>query len=191
MILLFRIMAAAMVAKDARLPSRSVADFGQPLSIRPELTGIALSTEDCPVRMTSTSSLTVSVQLLLHVVRLLNKGAEAGNTTRFTKIRLGLLLHRLLLHRLLLHRLLLRRLLLHRLLLHRLLLHRLRLHRLRLHRLLLQIFISPSRLLRGDQAVTAHTTSVPPPPCPFRARGPDLWYQMRLGGTTVGLSLAP
>ncbi len=33
--------------------------------------------------------------------------------------------------------------------------------------------------------------AVPAPPFPFRAEGPDLWYQMRLGNTTVGLSLAP
>jgi hypothetical protein len=42
------IMGAAMVAKDGRLASRSVAVFGQPSSIRPELTGIALAVEDCP-----------------------------------------------------------------------------------------------------------------------------------------------
>ena len=36
------------MAKDNRLPSRSVAVFGQPSSIRPELTGIALALEECP-----------------------------------------------------------------------------------------------------------------------------------------------
>jgi hypothetical protein len=41
-------MGAAYVVKDNRLPSRSVAVFGQPWSIRPELTGIALALEDCP-----------------------------------------------------------------------------------------------------------------------------------------------
>ena len=38
-------MGAAMVAKDDRLPARSVAVFGPPSSLRPELTGIAM---DCP-----------------------------------------------------------------------------------------------------------------------------------------------
>jgi hypothetical protein len=41
-------MEAAYVTKDNRLPSRSVAVFGQPLSIRPELTGVILALEDCP-----------------------------------------------------------------------------------------------------------------------------------------------
>ncbi len=47
-------MGAAYVAKDNRLPSRSVAVFGQPSSIRPELTVIdptvelTLALEDCP-----------------------------------------------------------------------------------------------------------------------------------------------
>ncbi len=41
-------MGAAMVAKDDRLPARSVAVFGQPSSLRPELSGIALALEDCP-----------------------------------------------------------------------------------------------------------------------------------------------
>jgi hypothetical protein len=40
-------MRAAYVAKDNRLPSRSVAVFDQPSSIRPELTGILLALEDC------------------------------------------------------------------------------------------------------------------------------------------------
>jgi hypothetical protein len=35
-------------AKDGRLPARSVAVFGQPLSLRAELAGIALALEDCP-----------------------------------------------------------------------------------------------------------------------------------------------
>ena len=42
------IMGAAMVAKDDRLPARSVAVFGPPSSLRPELTGIAIALEDCP-----------------------------------------------------------------------------------------------------------------------------------------------
>jgi hypothetical protein len=56
---------------------------------------------------------------------------------------------------------------------------------------LMYTFIAPSHLSRGDQAVTAHTSSVPAPPYPIRAEGPDLWYQMRLEDTMVGLSLAP
>ena len=104
------IMGAAMVAKDGRLASRSVAVFGQPSSIRPELTGIALAVEDCP-REEDLNILTDSLsamkllssmqrkdfplslyrhpvrQLLVHVVRLLNQRAEAGRTTRFIKVR--------------------------------------------------------------------------------------------------------
>ncbi len=41
------IMGAAMVAKDGHLLSRSVAVNGQPSSIRPKLTGMALTIEDC------------------------------------------------------------------------------------------------------------------------------------------------
>ena len=41
-------MGAAMVAKDDRLPARSVAVFGQPSSLLPELTGIAMPLENCP-----------------------------------------------------------------------------------------------------------------------------------------------
>ncbi len=41
-------MGAAVVAKDGRMQARRVADFGQPSSIRPELTGIALALEGCP-----------------------------------------------------------------------------------------------------------------------------------------------
>jgi hypothetical protein len=40
-------VAAAYVAKDGRLPARSVRSFGQPSSIRPGLTRI-LALEDCP-----------------------------------------------------------------------------------------------------------------------------------------------
>ncbi len=32
---------------------------------------------------------------------------------------------------------------------------------------------------------------MPAPPYPIRAEGPDLWYQMRLEDTMVGLSLVP
>ncbi len=41
-------MVAAYVAKDDRLLPRSVAVFGQPSSIRPELKGISLALGDCP-----------------------------------------------------------------------------------------------------------------------------------------------
>jgi hypothetical protein len=39
---------AALMPKDGRLPARCVAVFGQPSSLLPELTGIALALEDCP-----------------------------------------------------------------------------------------------------------------------------------------------
>ncbi len=42
------IIGAVLVAKGGRLPARSVSVFGQPSLIRPELTGIALSLEECP-----------------------------------------------------------------------------------------------------------------------------------------------
>ncbi len=42
-------MGAAFVATDGRAQARSVAVFGQPSSIRPELTGIALALEECPI----------------------------------------------------------------------------------------------------------------------------------------------
>jgi len=103
-------MGAAYVTKDNRLPPRSVAVFGQPSSIRPELTGIALVLEDCPgeedlnILTDSLSSMRLLKsmqrkdfplqlyrhpvrQLLLHVVRLINKRAESGRTTRFIKVR--------------------------------------------------------------------------------------------------------
>ncbi len=41
-------MGAALVAKVGSLPASSVAVFGQPSSLRPKLTGIALALEDCP-----------------------------------------------------------------------------------------------------------------------------------------------
>ena len=104
------IMGAAMVAKDGRLPARSATVFGQPSSIRPELTGIALALEDCPgeedlnVLTDSLSSMQLlksmqrgdfplslyrhpARQLLVHVVKLLNRRAETGHTTRFIKVR--------------------------------------------------------------------------------------------------------
>ena len=104
------IMGAALVAKGGRLPARSVSVFGQPSSIRPELTGIALSLEECPgeedlnVLTDSLSSMQLLMsmqrgdfplslyrhparQLLVHVVKLLNRRVEAGRTTRFIKVR--------------------------------------------------------------------------------------------------------
>jgi len=103
-------MGAAYVAKDNRLPSRSVAVFGPPSSIRPELTGIALALEDCPgeedlnIITDSLSSMRLLKsmqrqdfplqlyrhtvrQLLLHVTKLINKRAESGRATRFIKVR--------------------------------------------------------------------------------------------------------
>jgi hypothetical protein len=89
-------MGAAYVAKDSRLPSYSVVIFGQPSSIRPELTGITLALEDCPgkedhnIITDSLSSMRLLKnmqrqdfplqlhrhtvrQLLLHVAKLMNK----------------------------------------------------------------------------------------------------------------------
>jgi ribonuclease HI len=103
-------MGAAVVAKDGRMQARSAAVFGQPSSIRPELTGIALALEGCPaeedlsiltdslssmrlLRSMQRSDLPLSLyrhsvrQLLLHVVTLINKRAEAGRCTRFIKVR--------------------------------------------------------------------------------------------------------
>ncbi len=55
-------MGVAYVAKDNRLPSRSVAVFGQPSSIRPELTGIALARKTVRARRTSILSQTVTAR---------------------------------------------------------------------------------------------------------------------------------
>jgi hypothetical protein len=41
-------MGAAVVAKNGPMQAHSVTVFGQPSSIRPELTGIALALEGCP-----------------------------------------------------------------------------------------------------------------------------------------------
>jgi hypothetical protein len=109
------VMGAAYVAKDNRLPSRIVEVFqvgpGQPSSIRPELTGIALAglaLEDCPgeedlnIITDSLSSMRLLksmqrqdfplqlyrhtvLQLLLHVTKLINKRAESGRATRFNR----------------------------------------------------------------------------------------------------------
>jgi ribonuclease HI len=103
-------MGAAFVAKDGRVQARSVAVFGQPSSIRPDLTGIALALEECPIEedltiltdSLSSMDLLQSMQrgdfplslyrhsvrhLLLHVVTLLNRRAAAGRITRFLKVR--------------------------------------------------------------------------------------------------------
>ena len=56
--------------------------------------------------------------------------------------------------------------------------------------IIVHYFIAPSRPSRSDQAVNAHTTRAQAPPYPIRVGGPDLWYQMRLGDTTVEQSLA-
>jgi hypothetical protein len=99
-------MLAALVAKGGRLTAHSVSVFGQPSSIRAELTAI----KDCPgeedlnVLTDSLSSLQLLMsmqrgdfplslyrhqarQLLVHVVKLLNRRVEAGRTTRFIKFR--------------------------------------------------------------------------------------------------------
>jgi ribonuclease HI len=103
-------MGAAMVAKDDRLPARSVAVFGQPSSLRPELSGIALALEDCPwkvdlnvltdslsamrqFRSMQRGSLPLPLhrqpvrQLLVHVVKLIKRRAETGHNTRYIKLR--------------------------------------------------------------------------------------------------------
>ncbi len=41
-------MGAAYVSIGGRLPPQSVSVFGQPSSVRPELTGIAMVLKDCP-----------------------------------------------------------------------------------------------------------------------------------------------
>jgi hypothetical protein len=92
------------------MQARSVAVFGQPSSIRPELTGIALALEGCPAEedlniltdSLSSMRLLMGMQrrnlplslcrhsvrlLLLHVVKQINKRAEAGRRTRFIKVR--------------------------------------------------------------------------------------------------------
>ena len=103
-------MGAAMVAKDNRICSRSVAVYGPPSSIRPELTGIALAVEECPLEedLTILTDSLSSLQLLrsmqrkdfplwLHrhtarhlltqVVCRINLRAAAGSITRLIKVR--------------------------------------------------------------------------------------------------------
>ena len=89
-----------------------MAVFGQPSSLLPELTGIAIALEDCPgeedlnILTDSLSSMRLLKsmqrgdfrvplslhrhpvrQLLVHVVRLVNRRAETGVATRFIKVR--------------------------------------------------------------------------------------------------------
>jgi hypothetical protein len=94
-------MGASFVAKEGRLPARSVAVLGQPSSIRPELTEIALAIEACPreedliILTDSLSAIRLlqsmqrkdfplslyrhsARQLLLHVVKLINQRAVTG-----------------------------------------------------------------------------------------------------------------
>ncbi len=99
---------AALVAKDGRLPARSVAVFGQPSSLRPEVSGIARALEDCPgeedlnILTDSLSSMRLLKSMLrgdfplslhrhpirqLWVVKLINRRAETGRATRFIKVR--------------------------------------------------------------------------------------------------------
>jgi ribonuclease HI len=105
-------MGVALVAKDARLPARGVSVIGQPSSLRQELTGIALALEDCPgeedlnILTDSLSSESMRLlksmqrgdfplslhqhpvlQLLLHVIKQLNRRAETGCITRFIMVR--------------------------------------------------------------------------------------------------------
>ena len=103
-------MGAAFVSKDNRLPARSVAVFGQPASIRPELAGLALPLEDCPLEeelsilTDSQSSMDLlkalqrtdfplwirghpARQLLNYVVKLVNRRVAAGSVTRFIKVK--------------------------------------------------------------------------------------------------------
>jgi len=103
-------MGAAYVSIGGRLPPRSVSVFGQPSSIRPELTGIAMVLKDCPDEedlniLTDSLSAIVLLrsmhrkdlplwlyrhtarQLLQHTAQLVNRRAEMGRTTRFIKVK--------------------------------------------------------------------------------------------------------
>ncbi len=101
-------MGAVYVAKDNRLPSRSVAVFGQRSSIRPELTEIALALDECPgeedlnIITDSLSSMRLLKnmqrqkfplqlyrrtmrQLLLHVTKLIYKQGAPRVSLRFVR----------------------------------------------------------------------------------------------------------
>ena len=94
-------MGAAFVALGDRVPARSAAVFGSEASIRPELTGLAMALEECPVQedltllTDSKSSMDLlrsmqrvdfppwlyrhpARQLLGHVAALINQRAAAG-----------------------------------------------------------------------------------------------------------------
>jgi ribonuclease HI len=107
-------MGDSFVTKDGRLQARSKGVLGQPSSIRPELTGISIAIEACPIEEALTVltdspsamrllgsmqrkdfplSLRQSLfrdsvrQLLVHVVKMINKRAVAGSITRLIKVR--------------------------------------------------------------------------------------------------------
>ena len=99
-------MGAAFASKDDRLQARTVAVYGSPSSIRPELTAFEMACEDSPIDedltilADSLSSMNLlksshgkefplwlyrksERQLLTHVVSLINRRAAAGATPRF------------------------------------------------------------------------------------------------------------
>jgi ribonuclease HI len=103
-------MGAAFVSMGERIPARSVAVFGPASSTRPELTGISLALENCPITENLTiltdslDSLTSlfnlrradfpqtlfrhpSRHLLVHLVSLLNNRHAAGALTRLVKVK--------------------------------------------------------------------------------------------------------
>ena len=103
-------MGAAMVAMGDKIQSRSVTVYGPPSTIRPELTGIALAVEECPLEedltiltdSLSAMQLLQSMQrrdfplwlhrhtarhLLVQVVQRINLRAAAGSITRLLKVR--------------------------------------------------------------------------------------------------------
>ncbi len=105
-------MGAAYAVKDNRLPSRSVAGFGQPSWISQDIFSgrTPRCLEDCPgeedlnIITESLSSMRLLqnmqnqdfplqlyshtvLQLLLHVTKLINKRAESGRATHFMKVR--------------------------------------------------------------------------------------------------------
>ena len=103
-------MGAAYVSIGGRLPPRSVIVFGQPSSIRPELTGIAMALKDCLdeedlniltdglsaivlLRSMQRKDLPMWLyphtarQLLQHTTQLINRRAKMGRTTCFIKVK--------------------------------------------------------------------------------------------------------
>ena len=103
-------MGAAFVSINGRVPARSVAVYGPPSSLRPELTAFALACEDSPLGEDLTA-LTDSLsgmlllkslqrkdfplwlyrhperQLLMYVTNLINRRAASGVLTRFVKVK--------------------------------------------------------------------------------------------------------